>query len=96
MSFNCTQFDPEVETVSEFIERFTVQCSEILNKDDATDSIKAATLIKALPVSIVTDLQRGLKPTKLSDAKFDDLSKILKQQYEIKQSIVAASYCFGF
>ena len=94
MSFNCTQFDPEVETVSEFIERFTVQCSEILNKNDATDATKAATLIKALPVSIVTDLQRGLKPTKLSDAKFDDLSKILRQQYEIKKSIVAASYSF--
>ena len=87
-------FQPEVETVLEFLERFKMQCHDELNDADTTDVQKAALLIKALPVSIVTDIHRGLKPTKLSEAKYADITAKLQKQYEVTKSIVAASYSF--
>ena len=55
---------------------------------------KAAVLIRALPVQIVTNVIRGLKPKGLATATFAEIEAILKGQFEVKKSLVAASYSF--
>ena len=67
-SSGCPAFNSEVESVLEFMERFKVQNADLLQQagDDAVK--KASLLVKALPVSVITDLQRRIKPTKLSEA----------------------------
>ena len=93
----CAPFDPEVETVSEFLARFTVQCYDLITGTTANpvpDSKKAGILIKALPVPIVTAVIRGLKPKELSNATFKEVTDLLRVQYEVKKSLVAASYSF--
>lgn len=91
---NCAQFNPEVETVVEFMERLKVQCSEQIEKAGNDGRKKAAILVKALPVSVITDLQRRIKPTLLSAASYNELEEKLKLQFQIKKSIVGASVKF--
>ena len=93
-SNGCAQFDPEVETMCEFLERFQVQCSEQITRADQNEIKLSAILIKSLPVNIITDLQRGLKPKKLSEATYSEIQCMLKQQFEVKKSVVAASVSF--
>ena len=88
------KFNPEQETCSEFLERFTVQNSDQLTKAGADDKKKAAVLIKALPIPVITDLQRRIKPTKLSDATYSELEGKLTAQFETKKSLVGASVQF--
>ena len=76
-------FNPEVESITEFIERFTVQQSEALSAAGDDGIKKASLLVKSLPVDIVTGLQRRLKPVKLSAAKYDELVSKLTSQYEV-------------
>ena len=90
----CPKFNSEQETFTEFVERFKVQCSDLLVKAGDDQKKKAAVLIKALPVSIITDLQRRIKPTLLSDATYDLLFGKLSDQFTIKKSIVGASVKF--
>ena len=90
----CAPFSTEQETVQEFLERFKVQCSEQLLKAGQNDRRKATILIKALPVSVITDLQRRIKPTLLSDATYDELEEKLTAQYEVKKSVVGAAVKF--
>ena len=92
-SFSGVQFDPQVETISEFFERFHVQFSDQLS-ENATDMKRSNILMKTLPVNIITDLQRGLKPKKLSEASFAEIEGKLKAQFEIKKSIIGASVKF--
>ena len=90
-----SSFSPSNESIDEFIERFKVQCSEQITAagDDALKH--AAVLIKALPVSVVTDLQRRLKPTILSAAyTYTEVETLLKAQYDSKKSIIGASVEF--
>ena len=91
---NCVQFNPNAESVDEFIERFKVQCSDVLEKADGDDLKKAAVLVKALPVNIITDLQRRIKPVKLSAATYQELESKLITQYGTKKSIVGATVKF--
>ena len=65
-SDHCPQFNPEQETIDEFIERFEVLNLERLEAAGNNEKKRAAVLIKALPVSVITDLQRCIKPIKLS------------------------------
>ena len=88
------QFDPEIETISEFLERLQVQFSDILGVESVADSKKSTVLIKALPVNIITDLQRGLKPKKLSEATFSEIKTKLEEQFKVKKSIIGASVSF--
>ena len=85
------QFNPDQETCNEFLERFTVQNSDLIEKAGTDGKKKAAVLVKALPVPVITDLQRRIKPMKLSDATYDELEGKLKTQFETKKSIVGAS-----
>lgn len=88
------QFNPEQETCNEFLERFTVQNSDLIEKAGTDGKKKAVVLVKALPVPVITDLQRRIKPMKLSDATYDELEGKLKAQFETKKSIVGASVQF--
>ena len=90
----CAQFDPQMETIGEFIERFKVQCNEQITKAGDDQKKKAAILVKSLPINVVTDLQRRIKPTKLSEATYDVLENKLVAQYEVKKSLIGASVQF--
>ena len=87
-------FDPELESISEFIERFKVQCSDLLVKAGEDEKKKATVLIKALPVAVISDLIRRLKPKKLSEATYAEVEGTLLGQYETKKSIIGASVKF--
>ena len=93
-SSSCSQFDCQKETIDEFIQRFTVQCSDQLAAAGDDGIKKAAVLVKALPINVITDLQRRLKPVLLSAATYDQLISKLTSQYEVKQSIVGATVKF--
>ena len=93
-SDHCPQFNPEQETIDEFIERFEVLNLERLEAAGNNEKKRAAVLIKALPVPVITDLQRRIKPIKLSDATYAQLAEKLTSQYAIKKSIVGASVQF--
>ena len=84
-------FDSEQETIIEFLERFSVQASDYLLQAGSCGKKKANILIKSLPVNVVTDLQRRLKPVKLSEATYDQLIDKLTGQFIVKKSIVGAS-----
>ena len=91
LSVTFEHFKPEFETVPEFLERFKVQCSDLLEKAGTNDKKKAAVLIKTLPVPVVSDLSRRLSPKSLSDATYDEVESKLRNQYEVKKSIIGAS-----
>ena len=86
-------FQPEVESVSEFLERFSVQNYKVIN-EDKDDKNKAMLLANALPVDVLTDIQRRLKPKKLSDAAYADLETQLTGLHSSKRSIIGASVAF--
>ena len=94
-SFNdATRFYPELETIVEFLERFKVQCADLLKKADSDDTQKVSLLMKALPVSIITDLQRRIKPTRLSEATYEDICEKLTTQNSEKMSVVGVAVQF--
>ena len=93
-SSNFAVYDPKAELIEEFIERFLVQNNDALAAVENQPLKKAAILVKSLPVNIITDLQRKLKPKKLSTVKYDEIIKTLSSQYEEKKSIVGASVKF--
>lgn len=88
----CSPFDAEVETLSEFLERFNLQCADLLHKARNHNQQKLSILMKALPVRVITDLQRRMKPVSLSTADYDDVIGKLKSQFEVTRSIVGATY----
>lgn len=94
MATSCPQFNSEVESVHEFIERFKVQCSDQLTAAGENELKRATVLVKALPVNVITDLQRRIKPVTLSAATYEDLISKLTSQYEVKKSVVGASVQF--
>ena len=93
-SSNLQPFDSKIETIREFVERFSIQNSEALAKAGEDGLKKAAILVKCLPVNIVTELQRKLKPARLSQSSYNVIVEKLTSQYEIKKSIVGASVRF--
>ena len=92
-SRNNKTFQSELESVTEFLERFKVQNFKLLidNKDDKH---KAMLLANALPVDVLTDIQRRLKPTKLSDATYAQIESHLTSLHSVKKSIIGASVAF--
>lgn len=91
---NTNHFQPDVETIDEFIQRFKVQNSAELTKAAADSKKQATLLINHLPVRIITDIQRRLKPKKLSDATYDDIESNLTAAYGLKKSLIGASVNF--
>lgn len=94
MSNPCPPFDPEIESISEFVERFKIFNSDSLQKAGTDEQKKAAIFIKCLPVSVITDLQRRMKPTKLSEATYDAVLQKITSQFQVKKSLVGASVQF--
>lgn len=93
MASTTTPYQPSIESVTEFLQRLKVQQSAFANAE-TTNSEKAAILIRALPVNVITDIQRRIKPTQLTDATFAELEASLISQYEVKKSIIGASVKF--
>lgn len=91
---HCAPFDPSAETIAEFFQRFQCQMSDVLQKVRNDDQKRANLLIKALPVNIITDLQRRIAPVLLSDASYDDLETNLMSQFSIKKSTTGAAVKF--
>lgn len=90
----CTSFDPRQESILEFIQRFKVQCSEQLTVAADNGLKKAAILVKALPLNVITDLQRRISPVLLSEATYTILEEKLLTQYEVKKSVIGATVQF--
>ena len=89
-----TPFLPDKETIQEFLQRFKVQNSEKLNHADTSAREKAAILVRALPVHVVTDIQRKIVPTELTNATYDDIERNLISQYDVKKSVIGAAVKF--
>ena len=92
MSFSTfTPFQSDVETIKEFLERFKAQNSAILSREATTAAQKAALLCRSLPVSVITDIQRRIKPTVLSEATYEIIETQLLAQFDVKQSVIGAA-----
>lgn len=89
-----TQFDCTLETINEFLERFIVIYDDKLLEAGDDEIKKGRVLLKALPVQVITDLQRRITPTKLSGVTYDTIKQKLIGQYQTKKSVVAASVKF--
>lgn len=87
-------FNPEVESILEFLERLKVQAADLFESAKDDNLKKASILVKTLPVNIITNLQRRLKPNTLSSATFDQLETMLKSAYETKKSVIGATVTF--
>ncbi|XP_068237075.1 uncharacterized protein [Palaemon carinicauda] len=94
MATQCPAFNPSLETVVEFLERFTDQSADSLQQAGDDSTKKVSILVKSLPVNVVTDVQRRLKPVKLSDATYENIKEKLISQHEIKKSVIGATVQF--
>ena len=86
-------FQPEIESVNEFLQRFQLQNLQTLQAT-SDDAQKAAMLCRALPVNIITDIQRRLKPTVLTAATYSQIEENLKAQFEVKKSVIGSAVKF--
>ena len=64
-------FSPEIESVEEFIQRFKLQNFEVLEEANNDPHMCAMILANSLPTSVLTDIQRRLKPMLLTAATYD-------------------------
>ena len=95
LSSICPSFDPELESIQEFFQRFQCQASDLLHKFRNDDGRKASVLLSLLlPVNIISDLQRRFAPTLLTDATYDEIHDHLLQKYSSSKSAIGASVQF--
>lgn len=94
LSTMCAQYDPDNESIGEFISRFEVQMDDALHKVRTSETKKAAILLRALPVRMVTDIQRRIAPVQLSAATYDQVKDNLLGSYANNKSTVGASVDF--
>ena len=87
-------FQPMIESVEEFLDRFEVQNAAALLKAGEDDSKKASLLSTVLPVNVLTDIQRRLKPTRLTQATYNNIRDNLISSYTIKKSVIGAAVNF--
>lgn len=88
-------FHPEVENVDEFLQRFKLQNSIALNaaKSDKNPNNCATILANALPINILTDIQRRLKPKLLTDATYEELEKHLINSFNKEINRCSSTIC---
>ena len=79
--------------MDEFIERFKTQNYQKL-QGKVEDKEKAMLLANALPVEVLTDIQRRLKPVTLSNATYSEIETHLISLFSSKKSIIGASVTF--
>ena len=87
-------FQPEIETVEEFIQRFQVQNAEKIIQVEDDQKKKAMILAQALPVKILTDIQRCIKPKLLTDSTYEEIEEHLIASFGVKKSVIGASVSF--
>ena len=87
-------YRPDIETVDEFFERFTMQNSGKLTATGVTDAVKNTVLVNNLPIEVLTDLQRRIAPKTLSNSTYAELESNLKSAYGTKKSVIGA--CVNF
>lgn len=93
-SDNLKVFNPNLETVEEFLQRFKVQHYEVLLKAGENSTKRAMHLANALPVNILTDIQRRFKPKLLTEATFEDIENHLVSAFSVKKSVIGAAVSF--
>ena len=76
------------------MERFKLQHADKLKKAESDSKCRAMYLANVLPVSILTDVQRRLKPTALTEVTYEKLEAQLKISFGIKKSLIGASVNF--
>ena len=87
-------YDKEAETIDEFLTRFSLQASDQLHHLRNNERKKVVLLMKALPFSVFTDVQRAMAPNNIADASFDDVTSTLVSLYSTKKSVLGASVQF--
>jgi len=87
-------FHPEIESVEEFLQRFKLQNFDLLDKAKDNPNRCASYLANALPIEVLTDVQRRLQPTQLIDVTYPQLERQLIASYSVKKSIVGAAVAF--
>ena len=90
----CSSFNPECESIQEFFQRFKCQMSDQLHRLRSNDIKQASLLLRALPVSVISEIQRRIAPLLLTDATLDIIEKHLLQQYTVVKSTIGASVEF--
>lgn len=93
-SHNEKLFQPDIEAVRDFLERFKLQNYDMLHKCRNDGRRRAMLLAQSLPTSVVRDIQRRLKPVMFSDASYDDIESNLIASYDIKRSVIGAAVSF--
>ena len=88
---SCMPYDKNAETITEFLTRFSMQCSEELHKCRNNESKQVNLLMKALPVSVFTDVQRSFAPNSVVNATFEEVKDTLTNLYSTKKSILGSS-----
>ena len=92
-------FNPDIETIEDFLERFKLQNRDKLAVKKPADKIgesnhKAMILANSLPVFVLSEIQRRLKPITLTQANYEDLEKRLISSYGVKKSAIGATVNF--
>ena len=87
-------FNPDLETVEEFLQRFKVQQHDVLYKAKDDSMRQAMFFANALPVNIITDIQRRLKPKLLTEATFANIENHLVSAFSVKKSVIGAVVSF--
>ena len=87
-------FNPKYEGVEEFLERFRLQNKSALSAAGDDLSAAAELLANSLPTNIITDLQRRLKPTSLTNATYAQLETHLKAAYGTSKTNIGAAVAF--
>ena len=91
---NLHLFFIEIEPVEEFLERFKIQNGDKLDNAGNDSFKKARILANSLPTSVVTDIQRRIKPKFLTETSFEELERQLTSSYSIKKSVTGAAINF--
>ena len=90
-------FHPDLETVDEFITRFKLQNKAALAAAEAEGgdaSVPTILFVNSLPVKVLTDIQRSLKPATLADATFQQLQDQLIAAYGTTKTAVGSAVAF--
>ena len=87
-------YNQDVETIEEFLNRFRLQNWDALHKYRNDEVRRAMLLSNALPVKVLTDVQRRLQPKTLITASYQELEDNLLAAYSVKKSVVGATVSF--
>lgn len=84
-------YTPEQETIEEFLQRFVLQMSDQFGKNLQK---KLNCLIKSLPITIITAIQRRIAPKQLTSVDYDEVEALLLQQFSVRETYVASAVKF--